>query len=125
MDITNIDHVVLTVSNLEVSLAFYTSVLGMKKEISAQGRVALKFGMQKINLHEYGSEFNPHANKPTPGSADLCFLTTVPLNDAIAHVKRCDIEIVEGPVKRVGANGTITSFYIRDPDKNLIEIANS
>jgi catechol 2,3-dioxygenase-like lactoylglutathione lyase family enzyme len=100
------------------------SVLGMEKEVFGDGRVALKCGSQKINLHELGKEFEPKANKPTPGSADLCFITQTPLADAMAHVKRCGVEIIEGPVKRTGANGLIRSFYFRDPDNNLIEVAN-
>jgi catechol 2,3-dioxygenase-like lactoylglutathione lyase family enzyme len=98
--------------------------MGMKKEVFGNGRVALKCGSQKINLHELGKEFEPKASKPMPGSADLCFITQTPLNDAMAHVKSCGVEIIEGPVKRTGANGPIRSFYFRDPDHNLIEVAN-
>ena len=114
----------LTVRDIERTTSFYASVLGMKKEVFGNGRVALKCGDQKINLHEFGKEFEPKADKPTPGSADLCFITQTPLMDAMAHVKRCGVEIIEGPVKRTGANGPIRSFYFRDPDHNLIEIAN-
>ena len=124
MEISKLDHLVLTVTDIEKTTSFYGSVMGMKKEVFSDGRVALKYGSQKINLHELGKEFEPKAKKPTPGSADLCFITQTPLNEAMAHVKRCGIEIIEGPVERTGANGPIRSFYFRDPDLNLIEVAN-
>jgi catechol 2,3-dioxygenase-like lactoylglutathione lyase family enzyme len=124
MEISKLDHLVLTVTDIEKTMSFYGSVMGMKKEVFSDGRVALKYGSQKINLHELGKEFEPKAKKPTPGSADLCFITQTPLNEAMAHVKRCGIEIIEGPVERTGANGPIRSFYFRDPDLNLIEVAN-
>ena len=124
MEISKLDHLVLTVKDIETTTSFYVSVLGMKKEVFGNDRVALKYGDQKINLHELGKEFEPKANNPTPGSADLCFITQTPLNDAMAHVKRCGVEIIEGPVERTGANGPIRSFYFRDPDDNLIEVAN-
>jgi catechol 2,3-dioxygenase-like lactoylglutathione lyase family enzyme len=124
MEISKLDHLVLTVKDMETTTSFYVSILGMKKEVFGNDRVALKYGDQKINLHELGKEFEPKANNPTPGSADLCFITQTPLNDAMAHVKRCGVEIIEGPVERTGANGPIRSFYFRDPDDNLIEVAN-
>ena len=124
MEISKLDHLVLTVKDVEKTTSFYVSVTGMKKEVFGNGRVALKCGDQKINLHESGKEFEPKAHKPTPGSADLCFITQTPLNDAMAHVKRCGVEIIEGPLERTGANGPIRSFYFRDPDHNLIEVAN-
>ena len=124
MEISKLDHLVLTVTDIEKTMSFYGSVMGMKKEVFSDGRVALKYGSQKINLHELGKEFEPKAKKPTPGSADLCFITQTPLNEAMAHVKRCGIEIIEGPVERTGANGPLHSFYFRDPDDNLIEVAN-
>ena len=124
MEISKLDHLVLTVKDLEKTTSFYASVMGMKKEVFGNGRVALKYGSQKINLHELGKEFEPKANKPMPGSADLCFITQTPLNAAMAHVKSCGVEIIEGPVERTGANGPIRSFYFRDPDHNLIEVAN-
>ena len=124
MKISKLDHLVLTVRDVAKTTSFYESVMGMKKEFFGNGRVALKYGDHKINLHESGKEFEPKAHKPTPGSADLCFITQTPLNDAMAHVKRCGVEIIEGPVERTGANGPIRSFYCRDPDHNLIEVAN-
>ena len=124
MKISKLDHFVLTVRDIEKTISFYTSVMGMKKEVFGQGRVALKYGDQKINLHEFGNEFEPKASNPMPGSADLCFITKTPLNEAISHVKSFGVEIIEGPVERTGAKGSILSFYFRDPDNNLIEVAN-
>lgn len=124
MNIAAIDHIVLTVKDIDVTVEFYVDVLGMVSETFGEGRVALKFGTQKINLHKHGQEFEPKANKPAPGSEDVCFITETELKDAIAHVKSKGVKILEGPVKRTGATGTILSFYFRDPDRNLIEIAN-
>ncbi|MCF6325364.1 MAG: VOC family protein [Gammaproteobacteria bacterium] len=123
MHITNIDHIVLTVTDLNLTVNFYETVLGMSSEIFGQNRVSLNFGTQKINLHQKGKEFEPKANAPLPGSEDLCFISGVELDVAMAHVKSKGVEIIEGPVSRTGATGSITSFYFRDPDKNLIEIA--
>ena len=123
MRITNIDHIVLTVKDIEKTVQFYESVLGMASEIFGKGRVALKFGNQKINLHEQGQEFEPKANKPVPGSEDLCFVTETKLEVAMEHVRSKGVKILEGPVTRTGAIGSIVSFYFRDPDGNLIEVA--
>ena len=124
MEISRLDHLVLTVEDVEKTTSFYVSVMGMKREVFGNGRVALKYGDQKINLHETGKEFEPKAYNPTPGSADLCFITQTPLNEAMDHVKGCGVAIIEGPVERTGANGPIRSFYFRDPDDDLIEVAN-
>lgn len=124
MRITQLDHLVLTVKNIQETVRFYVSVLGMEREIFEDGRVALKFGHQKINLHEAGKELAPKAYQPTPGSADLCLVTNTELNLAMEQVRRRGVDILAGPVPRLGANGPIISFYIRDPDFNLIEIAN-
>lgn len=124
METSKLDHLVLTVKDIEKAISFYVTVMGMKKEEFGQGRVALKFGDQKINLHELGKEYEPKAHIPLPGSADLCFITPTPLNEAIAHVKNCGVEVITGPVERTGATGPICSFYFRDPDLNLIEVAN-
>ena len=96
----------------------------MTKEVFGNGRIALKFGNQKINLHQFQKEFEPKAKSPVPGSEDLCFITDENLDKAMTHVKSLGIEIIEGPVKRTGAVGDILSFYFRDPDGNLIEVSN-
>ena len=124
MKITNIDHIVLTVKDIDVTTQFYESVMGMTKERFGEGRVALKFGNQKINLHVHGNEFEPKATKPVPGSEDLCFVTETELKDAMDHVQGNGVSIIEGPVTRTGATGKIISFYFRDPDGNLIEVSN-
>jgi len=124
MHIERLDHFVLTVKDIETTVQFYVSVLGMQKEEFGAGRLALKYGNQKINLHQVGKEFEPKADKPTSGSADLCFITDVQLSEAIEHVRSKGVEIIEGPVKRTGAVGPINSFYFRDPDMNLIEVSN-
>ena len=124
MNILNLDHIVLTVREIANTVEFYESVLGMSQEIYDDGRIALKFGNQKINLHEYGKETEPKASQPIPGSEDLCFITDTKIEVAMESVKSKEIYILEGPVKRTGATGSIISFYFRDPDGNLIEIAN-
>lgn len=124
MQIDTLDHLVLTVRDLEVTCQFYTRALGMTVVTFGQGRTALTFGSQKINLHRYTQEFEPKARRPMPGSADLCFITSIPLTEVMVHLKALDIEILFGPVERTGAMGPILSIYCRDPDQNLIEIAN-
>ncbi len=124
MQINSLDHLVLTVADVEASCAFYSRVLGMEVVTFGQGRKALAFGAQKINLHPAGKEFEPKAQRPTPGSADLCFLTRVPLAQVQAHLAACGITVSEGPVQRTGAQGPILSVYFRDPDLNLIEVSN-
>lgn len=123
MNITHLDHFVLTVANIDVTANFYQRVLGMEKQVFGEGRTVLKFGQQKINLHQVGKEFEPRANAPMPGSADLCFITQTPLPEAMQHVRNCGVEIQEGPVVRMGATGPMMSFYFRDPDFNLIEVS--
>ena len=123
MHIDGLDHLVLTVRDLQATIAFYTRVLGMEEVTFGGGRRALTFGTQKINLHEAGRELEPKAAVPTPGSADLCFITTASPSAVLAHLQGCDVEVVEGPVKRTGARGPITSVYCRDPDGNLLEIS--
>ena len=126
--IDSLDHLVLTVRDVAVSVAFYERVLGMKEQrfVTADGtaRVALAFGRQKINLHEAGREFEPKAARATPGSADLCFLTREPIEAVQARLQAAGADVIEGPVRRSGATGPILSVYIRDPDGNLLEIAN-
>ena len=123
MQISRIDHLVLTVKDIRTTVQFYEAVLGMRSETFGAGRMALRFGQQKINLHQYGSEFEPKADTPLPGSQDLCFITETALPGAMEHVQKLGIDILEGPVTRTGATGTIESFYFRDPDLNLIEVA--
>jgi catechol 2,3-dioxygenase-like lactoylglutathione lyase family enzyme len=120
----NHHHLVLTVEDIDTTCSFYVRVLGMREIVFGAGRRALVFGEQKINLHERGKEFEPKAMRPMPGSADLCFMTNLPLERAVEHIRACGVEILEGPVGRTGATGPIASVYIRDPDGNLIEIAN-
>jgi catechol 2,3-dioxygenase-like lactoylglutathione lyase family enzyme len=124
LTIDHVDHLVLTVADIDATVAFYTRVLGMTAVTFGAGRQALAFGAQKINLHPAGREFVPHAARPTPGSADLCLITRTPLVAAMAHVRGCGVAIEEGPVARTGATGPIVSFYFRDPDGNLVEVAN-
>lgn len=124
MQISQLDHLVLTVRDLAATEAFYCGVLGMRLVSFGEERRALAFGMQKINLHLAGHEFEPKAERPTPGSADLCFLVTTPLEAVIEHLRRHAQHIIEGPVRRTGATGPIRSIYLRDPDMNLIELAN-
>ena len=124
MRVERLDHLVLTVADIDASCAFYQRVLGMQVVIFGQGRKALAFGQQKINLHRHSAEFEPKALRPTPGSADLCLIVSTPLMEVMAHLQRCDVAIEEGPVPRTGATGALMSVYIRDPDRNLIELAN-
>ena len=124
IEVTSIDHLVLTVRDIDVSIAFYSRALGMQPRTFGDGRHALHFGSQKINLHPSENVPDPNVRHPTPGSADLCLLTNTPLELVIAHLEALSIPIVEGPVLRTGAVGPIRSVYIYDPDENLIEIAN-
>lgn len=124
MQVERLDHLVLTVADVAASCAFYQRVLGLREVSFGAGRKALAFGQQKINLHQHGAEFEPKAQRPTPGSADLCFIVSTPLDEVIAHLGACAVPIEEGPVRRSGATGPLLSVYIRDPDDNLIELAN-
>lgn len=124
MEISHLDHLVLTVKDLEVTVAFYQKVLGMKPVLFGDNRLALSFGEQKINLHQYGNEFEPKAKIAQPGSADLCFISPTPIEQIKQHILQQGVEIIEGPVQRTGAVGKIVSLYIRDPDENLIEVSN-
>jgi len=119
-----LDHLVLTVRDIEASCAFYEKVLGMTREFFGEGRTALRFGRQKINLHPHPSPIDTKAAVPTPGSADLCFIAATPVEDALAHLEACGVVVEAGPVPRAGAEGPITSVYFRDPDGNLIEVSN-
>ena len=123
IQIDRLDHLVLTVHDIHASLDFYSRVLGMDIVSFGEKRKALSFGNQKINLHEKGKEFEPKADKPTPGSADLCLVTQTPLKDVISHLRKENVTVLEGPVARTGATGPIMSVYFRDPDGNLIEVS--
>jgi len=124
--IDHIDHVVLTTRDLSSCLRFYTEVLGMKLEkfqTPTETRMALKFGDQKINVHEWGREFTPRAHVAAPGTLDLCFIASVPLEKVIEKLQQSDVGIIEGPVMKTGATSKIRSVYVRDPDLNLVEIS--
>ena len=120
-----LDHLVLTVRDIDATCAFYARVLGMRREDFGEGRVALHFGRQKINLHPHPTPVDLVAETPGPGTADLCFVTETPLDEVVAHLCACAVEIICGPVERTGAEGPILSVYCRDPDGNLLEIANA
>lgn len=124
MRIDRLDHLVLTVHDLDATVAFYTKVLGMEAVTFRGGRRALAFGHSKINLHEAGREFEPKAARPTPGSADLCLIVDEPVDRIIAELASHGVPLEEGPVERTGATGPILSVYVRDPDDNLIELSN-
>lgn len=121
--IDHIDHVVLTTRDQDACIRFYTGVLGMKLERFSENRLALRFGSQKINLHEWGKEFTPRAHVAVPGSLDLCFIASVPLEKVIEKLNSANVKIIDGPVMKTGATGPIRSVYVRDPDLNLIEIS--
>lgn len=125
MKIDGFDHLVLTVADIDATIDFYVRVLGMEAITFGEGRRALAFGRQKINLHPASAPIRPHARSPQPGSADICLLTSTPLDEVIAHFGACDVAVEQGPVTRTGATGPILSVYCRDPDGNLVEIAKS
>jgi catechol 2,3-dioxygenase-like lactoylglutathione lyase family enzyme len=123
--VESLDHLVLTVRDLEATLAFYVEALGMRMQTFGAGsRVALHFGSQKLNLHVAGAEFMPHARSATPGSADLCFIVATPIEGVVRVLEDRGVEIEQGPVERTGATGQLLSIYVRDPDGNLVELAN-
>ncbi len=124
MNVNRLDHLVLTVASIDVTVDFYTRVLGMEAITFGAGRTALRFGTSKINLHEAGKEFEPKALRPTPGSADICLIVDDDIATVIAELTGAGITIEEGPVARTGATGPIVSCYLRDPDQNLIELSN-
>jgi catechol 2,3-dioxygenase-like lactoylglutathione lyase family enzyme len=124
MKIDSIDHVVFTVKDINATCDFYTKVLGMEVVTFGEGRKALAFGSQKINLQQSGRESTLIADKPTSGSADICFVTSVPISEVIAHLNSCGVRLVGGPVERNGARGMMMSVYFRDPDLNLVEVSN-
>jgi catechol 2,3-dioxygenase-like lactoylglutathione lyase family enzyme len=124
MKIDSIDHVVFTVKDINATCDFYSKVLGMEVVTFGEGRKALAFGSQKINLQQLGRESTLIADKPTPGSADICFVTSVPVSQVIAHLNSCGVRLIGGPVERSGARGMMMSVYFRDPDLNLVEVSN-
>ncbi|MHA1529215.1 MAG: VOC family protein [Alphaproteobacteria bacterium] len=123
--IRGIDHFVLTAADVDATIDFYTRVLGMTAETFGDGRRALAFGSQKINLHQAGAEFEPKARLATPGSADFCLLSDVPVAEVAEHLAAEGVEIIEGPVAKTGAAGPLLSIYFRDPDGNLVEVSNT
>jgi catechol 2,3-dioxygenase-like lactoylglutathione lyase family enzyme len=123
MQVNRIDHLVLTVADIDKTVDFYTKVMGMQKVDFGTGRVALHFGQQKINLHQRRHEFEPKALNVEIGSADLCFILDTSVEDAIEQLSVMDVPLIEGPVMRTGATGHIVSAYFRDPDGNLIEVS--
>ena len=124
MAIIGLDHLVLTVKNIKTTTDFYHKYFGIETINFQNGRTALKIGKQKINLHEIGHEIDPKAAFPTPGAGDICLISDTPIDDLIVHFKNEHLKIILGPVLLTGANGKIRSIYVRDPDKNLIEISN-
>jgi len=124
MKIDSIDHVVFTVEDIDATCEFYSKVLGMEVVTFGEGRTALAFGSQKINLQQLGRESTLIAEKPTPGSADICFVTSFAISDVIAHLNSCGVRPIGGPVERNGARGMMMSVYFRDPDMNLVEVSN-
>jgi catechol 2,3-dioxygenase-like lactoylglutathione lyase family enzyme len=123
--IDRLDHLVLTVADPQRTVAFYRDVLGMEEVTFGEGRTALAFGTSKINLHRAGHEFEPKADRPTPGSADLCLITATPLEQVTDELAAHGVPVEEGPVERTGARGPLLSVYVRDPDANLVEISNA
>lgn len=124
--IERVDHIVLTTRELEACVRFYTGILGMQLErfrTPSEERLALRFGRQKINLHQWGREFSPRAHVAVPGSLDLCFIASVPLEEVISKLRAHQVPILDGPVDKTGAAGPIRSVYVRDPDLNLVEIS--
>ena len=121
--IDHVDHIVLTTRDKDACIRFYTEVLGMRLESFSENRLALHFGSQKINLHLWGREFSPRAHVAAPGTLDLCFIASLPLEKVIERLKERSVPILEGPVMKTGARGPIRSVYVRDPDLNLVEIS--
>jgi len=124
MQVERLDHLVLTVKDIATTSDFYQTAFGMKTVTFADNRKALVFGSGKINLHEAGNDFRPKALRPTPGSADFCFITKTPVSTVAEKLRSLSIPVIEGPVKKTGAFGPLVSIYLRDPDGNLIEVSN-
>ena len=124
MEVDHLDHLVLTVADIETTLHFYETVMGMRRISFGEGRFALAFGNQKINLHQSGHEFEPKAAHVQPGCADLCFILKTPVTEAVDTLEAQGVDIIAGPVERTGASGKLQSVYFRDPNGNLIEVSN-
>ncbi|MFN4088864.1 MAG: VOC family protein [Alphaproteobacteria bacterium] len=124
VSVTHLDHLVLTVRDIDRTCAFYEKVLGMERRTFGAGRVALHFGRQKLNLHAADNPVDPNVRHATPGSADLCFITATPIRQVVAHLDALGVPVITGPGERSGARGRLMSVYVYDPDENLIEIAN-
>lgn len=124
MKINSIDHLVLTVGDIDKTIEFYTDILGFEVVTFGDNRKALTFGNQKLNLHQKGKEFEPKAKHPTSGSADLCFIAETNIEKIVEELKLKNVEIIDGIVERTRALGKIKSVYFRDPDFNLIEVSN-
>lgn len=124
MKIDTLDHLVLTCTDVDTTIAFYSKVMGMEAVSFGEGRRALRFGSSKINLHQQGEQYELDAQHAIPGSADLCFITSIPLEKVIDHLADCDVAIIRGPVEQIGAIAPLRSVYFRDPDQNLIEVSN-
>jgi catechol 2,3-dioxygenase-like lactoylglutathione lyase family enzyme len=123
ISLERLDHLVLTVADIDRTVDFYTRVLGMRAETFGDGRRALHFGAQKINLHRAGHEFEPKAARPMAGSADLCLISVTSIDEVARHLEWCGVQVELGPVARTGARGEMTSVYFRDPDGNLLEVS--
>jgi catechol 2,3-dioxygenase-like lactoylglutathione lyase family enzyme len=124
MNVARLDHLVLTVADVDRTCEFYESVLGMRRITFGDGRTAMRFGDQKLNLHQHGNEVFPNARHAAPGTADLCFILETPIEQVVAELEAAGVPIELGPAEKDGALGPITSVYIRDPDENLIELSN-
>ncbi|MFC6836916.1 VOC family protein [Halomarina ordinaria] len=123
MDTTGLDHLVLTVEDIDATCDFYEDVLDAEVVTFGEGRTALQFGDQKVNLHPAGDEYDPRADRPTPGSGDFCLLTETPIETVETELREAGVDVVEGPVPKTGAVGSLASVYLRDPDGNLVEVA--
>lgn len=122
--IKSLDHLVITASDLQATIDFYTRVLGMEHVAFGNNLHAVQFGDQKFNIHDTSTDVSPKAKNIVPGSADFCLICETPVSQVILHLADCGIEIEEGPVTRSGAAGTLESVYFRDPDGNLVEVSN-
>ncbi len=124
IEIESLDHLVITASDLQATVDFYTSVLGMEHVAFGNGLHAVRFGSQKFNIHDAATDVAPKAHNIVPGAADFCLISATPVSQVIRHLQKCGVAVEEGPVRRSGAVGTLESVYFRDPDGNLVEVSN-